>query len=175
LNISLESVKRITGLLDAAGLGYASGGSGLLYSLGLTQAVRDWDLTTDAPLESVTHALQGVAWISLTSGDYPFASSYRLSIEDPRLPIDIIGRYAIHSEHGLCRLPALAAFQWNGLSMGSPEIWTAAYTLMKRDQKAELFYDYLQEHGADPAVLRLLLAEPLPGPLRTKLLQLVGI
>ena len=42
--------------LERAGIVVALGGSGLLATLGLTDAVRDWDLTTDAGLDAVRTA-----------------------------------------------------------------------------------------------------------------------
>jgi hypothetical protein len=172
MKLSLESVQQITQRLDAAGIVYASGGSGLLYSLGLTQRVGDWDLTTDASYEAVAEALQGIDWITLPSSDYPFSSSYRLSFEDVGLPVDIIGQYSIHSEHGICQLPTFAAYQWHGLQMGSPEVWATAYALMKRQPKAELLFNYLGMHDVNQEVVQRLLAEPLPDHIRERLQKL---
>lgn len=165
----LFAIHSITDRLDKASIPYASGGSGLLYSLGLTDQVRDWDLTTDAPIEAVTDALQGIAWTRAVSGDYPFASSYRLSIPSDMLPIDLIGGFAIHSETGLCRLPSYSSGVWEQIRMGSPEVWAVAYSLMNREEKAQKLLAYLQKHGANQEQLRKLLQEPLPDPLRSKL------
>lgn len=171
--MNLASVQQITQRFDAAGITYATGGSGLLYALGLTERVRDWDLTTDAPFEAVAQALQDIDFISLPSGDYPFASSYRLSVEDNDLPVDIIGRYAIHSESGICQLATWVTSTWQSLNIGSPEIWAAAYTLMKRDSKAELLFSYITEKGANREIVQSLLEEPLPSTLRSRLQSLL--
>ncbi|SFL93030.1 hypothetical protein SAMN03159341_11227 [Paenibacillus sp. 1_12] len=171
--MNLESVQTITQRLDAAGIAYASGGSGMLYALGLTERVRDWDLTTDTSYETVAQALQDIDCISLPSGDYPFASSYRLSVEDTGLPVDIIGQFAIHSEFGICQLPTWITHTWKGLQMGSPEIWAAAYSLMKRDSKAELLFSHITEHGANHEIVHRLLDEPLPTNLRSRLQSLL--
>ncbi|TDF92177.1 hypothetical protein [Paenibacillus piri] len=173
LKLELESVRLLARRLDEAGIGYASGGSGLLYSLGLSEQVHDWDVTTDAPYEQVAAVLCGLPWAASPCGDYPFASSYRLTIADERLPIDVIGQFAIHSGTGICRLPAFVSTDWLGIRMGSPEVWAAAYTLMGRETKAELLLSYLERSGADRDAVQRLLSEPLPEPLRSRLLRLV--
>lgn len=174
MNLCVSPVQLITARLEAGGVAYASGGSGLLYSLGLVEQVRDWDVTTDAPLEAVAAALQGIPWSTVPSGDYPFASSYRLSIHDESLPVDVIGRFAIHSESGLCRLPAHSSFIWENIRMGSPEIWAVAYALMNRTEKAQLLFGYIQEHGSSKETLERLLREPLPPTIRERLQQLLS-
>lgn len=173
MNFSLMSVQNITARLEAGGIEYASGGSGLLYSLGLAEAVRDWDLMTDAPLQSVAEALQGIAWTTVQSGDYPFASSYRLSIHDDALPLDVFGGFAIHSSAGLCRFPARSSFVWESIRMGSPELWAVAYALMERKEKARLLFAYLHRHGASREMVELMLNEPLPQPIREELQRLL--
>ncbi|WP_282938252.1 hypothetical protein [Paenibacillus sp. RC67] len=170
---SLTAVSTVTNRLKDANIHYASGGSGLLYSLGLTEQVRDWDITTDAPIEAVVNALQGIHWTQALSGDYPFASSYRISILHNTLPIDLIGSFAIYSEAGLCRLPSHSAAVWEQIPMGSPEIWAVAYSLMNRQDKAFKLFAYLQAHGANHERIHQLLQEPLPKPLQSKLLTLL--
>lgn len=173
---SISSVRRLVHQLEALGISYALGGSALLLSLDLGAQVRDWDITTDAPLEVISEALtkSGYSWEALPSGDGPYASQYRLSLslavdsEEDSVPIDLIGSFAIRSESGLCRLPCHAAFEWEGLKMASPEIWAAAYALMGRQAKAELLYGYLREHGANQEMIRLLLVEPLPPHIRAE-------
>ncbi|WP_079911099.1 hypothetical protein [Paenibacillus sp. 32352] len=172
LHSILTAAKSITERLDAAGIPYASGGSGLLYSLGLTEQVRDWDITTEAPLEDVEKALKGISWTRAVSGDYPFASSYRLSITHGSLPVDLIGGFAIHTDAGLCRLYSHSSRVWEGIPMGSPEVWAAAYALMNREEKANKLFSYLTECGADQERLQQLLQEPLPEPVRSRLLAL---
>ncbi|ULL13261.1 hypothetical protein DVH26_01455 [Paenibacillus sp. H1-7] len=172
MNVSLSSAQRVAALLEAEGIHYASGGSGLLYSLGLVSHVRDWDLTTDAPLEAVTAALQDIPYALVPSGDYPFASAYRLSAQDDALPLDIIGGFAIHSEHGICRLPSHSPFIWENIRMGSPEVWAVAYGLMNRIEKSQLLFAYLQEKGASRDIVERMLEEPLPEPLRCQLQEL---
>lgn len=172
---SLHHIRRTMRQLEDAGIRCALGGSALLYSLSLAAQVRDWDLTTDAPLEAAVRALEqaGLAWEAEPSGDYPFASSYRLSLRageaDGALPVDLIGGFSIHSDTGLCRLPSSPAFEWEGLPMAAPETWAAAYALMGRQAKAELLFAYLRRHGAHAERMRSLLAEPLPASIRAEL------
>ncbi|WP_036746753.1 hypothetical protein [Paenibacillus sp. UNC451MF] len=171
-DLRLSNVRIITGRLDAANIHYASGGSGLLYSLGLSDHFRDWDITTDAPFEVIADALQGIPWTDSPSGDYPFASSYRISIPHDTLPIDLFGGFAIHTESGVCRLHSYSTTVWEQIRMGSPLVWAIAYSLMNRQDKALKLFDYLREHGADREQLQRLLEEPLPEVLRSKLLAL---
>jgi hypothetical protein len=126
-----------TSVLDEFGIDYALGGSGLMYSLNLIDEVNDWDITTDCPQEEVIRALDTYQWEQAPSGDYPFASKYRIHI--PEHNIDIIGNFAIQTKEGVCELPSIVSSNWNGISVGSPEIWFVAYTLMGRQTKANYF------------------------------------
>ncbi|OXM83188.1 hypothetical protein [Paenibacillus rigui] len=180
MNLALQSIHTLTRQFEAAGIPYASGGSGLLYSLGLARQVRDWDLTTDAAYGEVAVILDelGLVWHRAAAGDYPFASSYRITIKEAAdasgetMPIDLIGSFAIHSESGLCRLPSLAAFEWEGLRMASPEVWAAAYSLMGRQDKAEALWSYLRQHGANKRAVSRMAAEPLPPGIRSRLMEI---
>ncbi|MCS7464564.1 hypothetical protein N0M98_31190 [Paenibacillus doosanensis] len=172
MNIRLSSVRAVADRLESSGIAYASGGSGLLCSLGLADKVNDWDFTTEASQEELTAALQDFSCIVAPSGDYPFASECRLSIPDSAPPFDIIGRFAVHSDSGVVRLPVLTSAVWHGIRIGSPEVWAVAYALMGRQSKAALLLAYLREHGADREALRLLLEEPLPDRIRAELERL---
>lgn len=168
----LVHLAAVTDELQRRGVPYALGGSGLLHSLGLTDTVRDWDLTTEAPKEQVWEALRHLELQEGKSGDYPFGSAYKLVIhqEDPQ--VEILGRFSIHTGKGLCRLPTVPASVWNGVHVGSPEVWYAAYALMNRQDKADLLYSYLKEKGADRRVIQNLTREPLPDDVRERLVSL---
>jgi hypothetical protein len=170
---SIVPLMQVTHKLAEAGIGYALGGSGLLYSLGLVEAVRDWDLTTEAPMEEIKAALRGLHIEESPSGDDPFASRYRLSVHREAPQIDLIGGFAIRTDAGTCRLPVVHAFDWQGIRAGSPEVWFIAYSLMNRKEKAALLLDFLRRNGADPALVRRLGGEPLPDPLRDELFSLL--
>ncbi|QOS78501.1 GNAT family N-acetyltransferase [Paenibacillus sp. JNUCC31] len=59
-------------------LTYSLGGSGLLYYLNLSNTVNDWDLIVDCPKDMLLKVIDGYDWIEQDSGDYPFASEYRI-------------------------------------------------------------------------------------------------
>ncbi|CAG7647215.1 hypothetical protein PAESOLCIP111_05340 [Paenibacillus solanacearum] len=148
--------------LEQNRIDYALGGSGLLHSLGLTDVVRDWDLMTDAPKHRVLEALQHFEVTEIISGDYPFASEYKLLIHDKDPQVEITGRFSIYSSKGLCRIPAAAVSRWNGIHVGSPEAWYAAYALMNRKEKAELLLSYLKKAVANQSMIHILMNEPFP-------------
>jgi hypothetical protein len=132
----LNDLINFTKQLEKFDIEYALGGSGLLYSLNFIDEVNDWDITTDCPYDELVRALSNFEWEQSTSGDYPFASKYRLSISNPN--IDIIGYFGIHTEMGIFKFPTTTSFIWNEIKVGSPESWFVAYTLMGRTTKANL-------------------------------------
>ena len=163
---SLEPLLAITSQLEQAHIPYALGGSGLLYSLGLIDRVRDWDLTTEAALGDVLTALDQFTHTASPSGDYPFGSSYRIAFRHAWPEIDLIGNFSIHTASGLCRLPAIPTRRWEGVDVGSPEVWFVAYALMNRMEKARLLYHYLDQHEVNLEIMNMLLDQPLPDSLR---------
>lgn len=165
----LAAVRTVTRALARRGLKAVLGGSGLLLSLGLVSEVRDWDLMTEASLAEVTAALEGLRWRPVSAGDPPFATEYRLEITAGDRPVDLFGRFAIRTTGGVCRLPALAAHNWEGVAVCAPEVWVAAYTLMGRTEKADLLRGWVRQHGADPAALDRLLQEPWPDEVRAEM------
>lgn len=127
-------------------LSYSLGGSGLLHYLGLTDAVNDWDLMVDCPKNILLKAIDGYDWLELQSGDYPFASKYRIHIASLR--IDIIGGFAFHAGGELIHLPIshIGNRTWDGIKVSSPEIWYLAYHLMGREEKSNLILGHLQAY-----------------------------
>ncbi|CAG7639082.1 hypothetical protein ACFQI7_08455 [Paenibacillus allorhizosphaerae] len=148
--------------LEQFHLEYSLGGSGLLHSLGLTGIVRDWDIMTEAPKDRVLEALQNFEVKEIISGDYPFASEYKLLIHDDDPQLEITGRFSIYTRKGLCRIPSLPVSRWNGIHVGSPEAWYVAYALMNRKEKAKLLLSYLKKVGSHQAIINILMNEPLP-------------
>lgn len=144
-----------TEALGEFGIDYALGGSGLMYSLNLIDNVSDWDITTDCSQEEIIKALDNFEWNQASCGDYPFASKYRINL--PKHNIEIIGKHAIYTNEGICNLPTIFTSSWNGIKIGSPEVWFVAYTLMGRHHKASLLYNYIKSNGADAIVLNKLL------------------
>lgn len=155
-------VSDVARALERAGITYALGGSGLMRSLGLVEQVRDWDLTTDAPFEQVATALEGLPWERAPHGDGPYATAYRLAVGE----VDLMGRFAIQTEAGIVRLPTVVCGQYEGLPVGSPEVWAVAYRLMERHPKADLLAGWLRQQGARADLVARLLQEPLPPQVR---------
>jgi hypothetical protein len=167
--LDLAPVRVVGDALSRAGTLFALGGSGLLCSLGLSEEVRDLDFTTDAPLCEVEQALTSFDWHRAVHGDPPFASQYRLTVETTGPQIDLMGLFAIEAEDGICRLPTIQCGVWNGLPVGSPEVWAVAYRLMKRHAKADLLSEYLRNHSTHKEVVAYLLRQPLPSHLRVEI------
>jgi hypothetical protein len=131
----------ITTRLEENNISYALGGSGMLYYLNLIDTVNDWDLIVECPKEKLLEAIHEFDWVEGRSGDYPFASQYRISISS--IHIDFIGYFALHTEKGIFRLPLENIGKWDGINISSPEIWYVAYSLMKRENKANIIMEYL--------------------------------
>lgn len=162
VNLDLTRLSALTKRLEQAGVSYSLGGSGLLLSLGLTNAVGDWDVVTDAPKDKVLAALGNYEVEELACGDHPFGTEFKLALNQLEPPVEIIGGLAIHSAKGLCRLPATAVSLWNGIQMGSPEVWYVAYALMNREAKADLLLAYLKEVGTNQQMIDVLRELPIP-------------
>ncbi|MEF2965859.1 hypothetical protein V3851_08465 [Paenibacillus sp. M1] len=131
-------------LLEKNNIKYALGGSGLLYYLNLIGSVNDWDITVECPKDKLVKAINGYDWEEQRSGDYPFASQYRLSIGSHN--IDFIGSFAFYAEDEVLKLPVSVYGNWDGINLSSPEIWYIAYFLMGRKEKARLILSYLKEN-----------------------------
>jgi hypothetical protein len=158
----IRNLLLVTEKLEKRGIPYALGGSGLLHSLGLTDTVHDWDLTTEAPKNRIIDALHPLYIEEIVSGDFPFASRYKLLIHEQEPQVELFGHFSIQAEKGLCQLPAIPVFQWKGVHVGSHEVWYVAYALMNRKDKASLLLSYLEENGVRGNILQRLLSEPLP-------------
>jgi hypothetical protein len=152
----------VTQTLDQSGIRYSLGGSGLMLSLGLSDTVGDWDVMVDAPKDQVMKALQHEQVAEIMSGDYPFGTDYKLVVQSDAPQVEIIGGLSIYTDEGLCRLPSIPSAMWNGIQVGSPEVWYVAYALMNRSAKAAILLSYLKEVGANKDILIRLMNEPLP-------------
>ncbi len=80
-------------------------------------------------------------------GGYPFASSYLLELSVGGEEIEVIGRFSLHSEEGICLIPSIVSHRWSDLNLGTPEAWYVAYTLMNRPKKAELIKQHFANVG----------------------------
>lgn len=155
----------IVGRLEGAGITVAIGGSGLLAALGLTDTVRDWDLTTDAGLDPVLAALAGERVEH--QGSDELHADQKLMLAGGT--IEVILGFAFHTGRGVVRIPTLVTGRWEGLPLGSPEAWAVAYHLLGRHEKSETLWRALGSRGADRAAVTRMLREPLPPALATRL------
>lgn len=112
---------------------------------GLIDTVNDWDIAVECPKEKLIEAIHDFDWKEEGSGDYPFASRYRISISS--MKIDFIGYFALFSDKGVIRLPVRNIGTWDGINISSPEIWYVAYSLMKRERKAKLILEHLRNNN----------------------------
>ncbi len=125
-------------------ISYALGGSGLLYYLGICDSVNDWDITVDCSKDKLISAISGYDWAEKKSGDYPFASQYRISIDS--LIIDFIGYFAFQYKEEVINIPIYPCEKWGSINVSSPEVWYVAYYLMGRKEKADLILNYLKSN-----------------------------
>ncbi|WP_226003149.1 hypothetical protein [Paenibacillus sp. BJ-4] len=158
---NVKNLYVVTEKFEQFGISYALGGSGLLYSLGLTTSVSDWDVMTEATKDSVMNALQNYEVEETISGDYPYGTEYKLLVHNKNPKVEIIGRLAIHTNKGLCRMPSISVSEWNGIQVASPEVWYVAYALMNRKEKADLLLSFLKGKGANKETIKILMNEPL--------------
>ena len=161
----VERVER----LEGAGLTVALGGSGLLAALGLTDTVRDWDLTTDAPYPRVAAALAGEPFAEM--GSDRLHADRKLVLAGG--VIEVIVGFAFHTAGGVVRIPTLVSGRHEGVPLASPECWAVAYHLLERPARAETVFGHLAARGADSAIVERLLRQPLPGDLAERLSALL--
>jgi hypothetical protein len=154
----LEPLLEIVARLQQEGIVCALGGSGLLAALGLTDAVRDWDLTAEAPLERLLPIAHGMRYE--TAGSDGLHADAKLMFPD--LAVEVIAQFAFHAPGGVVRIPTVVTAAWRGVPLGSPEAWAVAYDLLDRPAKRDRLIDHLRAHGHDRLVVARLLAEPLP-------------
>jgi hypothetical protein len=164
----LEPVQALVGRLERAGIVVALGGSGLLAALGLTDTVRDWDLTTDAGLAPVLAALAGEQVEH--QGSDELHADQKLMLAGGT--IEVILGFAFHTERGVVRIPTVVTGRWEGLPLGSPEAWAVAYHLLGRPEKSETLWGALGRRGAGREVVTRLLREPLAPALARRLGEL---
>jgi len=171
----LEPLLGITAHLDAAGIAWAVGGSGLLAALGLVTVVNDWDVQVEAPPEQLQWLLAGVP--HTFHGHGGCHADWKLAFESERA--ELIPRFAFYAPDGIVSVPLRVSRRWRGLPIATPEGWACAYWLMgefdapalraRRAERAEKLFAWLAAYGADPARLEELLEAPLPRPLAEKL------
>lgn len=171
----LPPLHAVSARLARAGLTHALGGSGLLAALGLVDAVNDWDVTVEASPAELEGLFAGHAFAM--HGNSGCHADHKLSFEGQ--PIELIARFAFFAPEGIVRIPTVVTGRWQGVPLGSPVGWAAAYALMgelenvpRRRERAERLFEWLERHGADRAGRDALLAQPLPADLRARIAAL---
>ena len=142
----LDVVLRTVSALQKPGLVTALGGSGLLAALGLTDTVRDWDLTTDAEPEAVAAALTSahLKYDAVPAGDGPYATRARFCVDGDDHDVDLMVGFAVRSNGSRIALPTRVTGVRFGLPLGDPVVWALAYRLMGRDERAATLQAWLQ-------------------------------
>ncbi len=163
-----EPLLRVHRALEQAGIPHALGGSGLLFHLGLCEAVRDWDVTTDEPWERVRPALAGLTFeLILPRGVYATEAMGRVQLDGCEL--DVMARFAVRTSGGVCRIPTIATGEWRGVPLGCPEAWAVAYLLLDREERAAALLEHLGRNGGCAGSVARMLKEPLPAHVRARL------
>ena len=160
----LDVVRR----LEDGGLVVALGGSGLLGALGLATEARDWDLTTDAAEPDVAARLAGLEIERF--GPSGLHADHKLRVAGGA--VEVICGFAIRAGSDTVRIPTVVSARIEGIPIGSPEAWAAAYALLGRAEKSERLLGWLAAHGADAGAIARLHAEPLPEGLAAALAAL---
>jgi hypothetical protein len=171
----IEPLHRALARLEAAGIPHALGASGLCASLGLVERVNDWDVTCDADLDTLAGVFADEPHERF--GNSGCHADHKLNLEGGG--IELIARFAFFVPGGIVRILTRITGRWRGVPVGSPEGWAVAYALMgeledsaRRRERAELLFAHLASAGADAEAVRLLLAEPLPATLASRLAAL---
>jgi len=138
----LEELQKLSKTLQTANISHALGGSGLLWALGISVEVNDWDITTTCPLEHIESALQDYDYVvHYANGIY--ASDYLIKIVLKNSHVDIIGNFAIKTKTEVISINTIITGYWNDVPLGCPYEWHKAYSAMKRTHKIELLAKYL--------------------------------
>ncbi len=174
----LEGLRRVTARLDAAGITWAVGASGLLASLGLVDQVNDWDVQVETDPEALREMYADLPHVFHGNGGCH--ADWKLAFEAERT--ELIPRFAFFVPGGVVRVGMRVCGTWRGLPMASPEGWACAYGIMglldepalraRRMERSERLFAWLSEHGTDAARVEELLREPLPDSLATRLATL---
>jgi hypothetical protein len=144
----LDVVLRTVSALQEHGIVVALGGSGLLAALGLTDHVRDWDLTTDAERDAVATALvsAGLDHVPTAAGDGRYATRARFRIAGGDHEVDLLIGFALRSGGSRITIPTRVTGYWRELPLGDPAEWALAYRLMGRDRRAEPLQAWLDTY-----------------------------
>ena len=123
---------------------FALGGSGLLSFFGCQTEINDWDITTDAPIEVVESAIDGLQFKRIGPSGI-FETEYLFKISLMNSIVDLMGRFALRTIDGVFKVPTIVSGEWDGIPVGSPESWIKVYELLGRDKKAALLREALEK------------------------------
>lgn len=139
-----DTAARIVAALEPIGAPVAIGGSGLLAALGLTDDVRDWDVTIDAEPDAVRAALTaaGYGYVDRTSTEPPYATAARLVVDAGDHEVDVVVGFALVDGARATPIPVAVTGHWRGLPIADPATWERAYRLLGRTGKADLLAAY---------------------------------
>ncbi|WP_243300191.1 hypothetical protein [Bacillus litorisediminis] len=170
----MKSIYKLIEDLEASGLSYSIGGSGLLNSLGFSVPMGDWDVFVDSEKNKVLRALKHWEVEDKSVDSHPlFKSEFLLGVKDTESkPIEIIGYFKIKTEDGLVPLPSAVHHRWENMNIGHPVIWFVAYTLMGRTEKASLLRQFLEKYPQNDEWIEFYLRMPIPKELKRILLDL---
>ena len=176
----MAPLRRITDRLDAAGIEWGVGASGLLASLGLVDRVNDWDIQVEADPDRVRAVFAGDEYGFHGHGGCH--ADWKLAFAEART--EVIPRFAFFVPAGIVHVKLSVSRHWRGLPIASPEGWACAYWLMgeydepslreRRATRAASLLAHLERTGADRARTEAMLAEPLPEPLAARLRALLA-
>ena len=168
----IEPLREILAMLERAGLPHAIGASGLLMALGLVDRVNDWDVTVDADVETLAATVSGRAFTR--HGNSGGHADHKLTFDAEK--VELISHFAFFVPDGVVRIPTVVTGTWQGLPIGSPAAWAAAYAIMagqendaRRAERAERLFDWLAMAPQPDPGLDLVLAEPLPESIAERL------
>jgi len=171
----LEPLRSLIARLEAARFPHALGGSGLLAALGLVTRVNDWDVTVEAGIDALVAACARLKFERF--GNNGCHADHKLSFARERT--ELISEFAFFVPGGAIRIPVRVSATWNGLPVGSPTAWAAAYALLgeldrepRRLERAELLFGWLEHRTPETEVIDALLAQPLPAPLAWRIGEL---
>jgi hypothetical protein len=147
----LDVVLRTVDTLQKHAMVTALGGSGLLAALGLTDRVRDWDLTTDAEPDLVASALRAarLRHDQVTAGDGGYATRARFRVDGGDHEVDLLVGFAFRVDGSTIPMPTRVTGHWQGLPLGDPVVWAQAYRLMGRPGRVAALQTWL-DPGPSP-------------------------
>ncbi len=143
----LSAVVAVLDALQARGAVAAVGGSGLLAALGLIGRVRDWDVTTEAPTQTVQAALSatGLPVVVACAGQGGYATRARFAVGGVGHDVEVLVGFALREHGRVVALPTRVTRIWRGLPIADPEVWLQAYRLLGRQDRADLLQRWHHE------------------------------